>query len=167
MTQPYIGEVRMFAGDYAPPGWLLCNGDLLEITDHEPLFDVIGTTYGGDGASTFALPDLRGRVPIHNGSGFALGTADGAESVTLAAPQLPAHTHAVRATIAAGTSINPGGGVLAQTSGIKPYIEDAAVVGMSPLAVGDTGAGQAHTNLQPYLCVHFIIALYGSALSPA
>ncbi|HEY0036184.1 MAG TPA: tail fiber protein [Longimicrobium sp.] len=167
MPQPYIGEIRMFAGGYAPPGWLLCDGNLLEITDHEQLFDVIGTTYGGDGTSTFALPDLRGRVPIHHGNGFALAAAGGAEEITLTAQQVPAHSHALRATQNIGTGTNPQNDVLAQTGGLKPYIEDVASVNMSPLAISGAGAGQAHTNLQPYLCVHFMISLYGSALSPA
>lgn len=167
MSQPYIGEIRMFSGDYAPAGWLLCNGDLLDVVDNESLFQVIGTTYGGDGTTTFALPDLRGRVPIHNGSGFALGQADGVETVALAAAQLPGHTHALQGTSNTGTDTTPQGYVLAQPSGgLKLYIEDVPAVSFSSLAIGEAGAGQAHTNLQPYLGVHFIIAQYGSAPSP-
>jgi microcystin-dependent protein len=166
MPQTYIGEIRMFSGNYAPSGWMLCNGDLLDIADNEQLFDVIGTSYGGDGTSTFALPDFRGRVPVHFGNGVALAQAGGQEAVVLTAQQIPVHAHALRATQHTGTDTNPQGEVLAQTTGgVKPYIEDVPGASMSPLAIGEAGAGQAHTNLQPYLCVHFIIALYGSALS--
>lgn len=166
MPQPHIGEIRMFSGNFAPSGWLLCNGDLLEISDYEQLFEVIGTTYGGDGTSTFGLPDLRGRVPIHNGNGFALAQAGGVEAVALTGQQLPAHTHALRATQSTGTGVNPQNDVLAQTTGgLRLYIEDVTSVSMSPLAIADAGAGQPHTNLQPYLCVHFIISPYGSFLT--
>ena len=163
MPQTYIGEIRMFSANFAPTGWLLCNGDLLEISENEQLFQVIGTTYGGDGTSTFALPDLRGRLPIHSGNGFALAQAGGVEAVALTTQQLPAHTHALRGTQSTGTSTSPQNNVLARTTGsLEPYIDDVTSADMSPLAVASVGAGGAHTNMQPYRCVHFIISVYGS-----
>ena len=109
MAQPYVGEIRMFAGNFAPAGWMLCNGQLLPISENEVLFALIGTTYGGDGQSTFGLPDLRGRVPVHQGSGFTLAEQGGQETVTLTAPQLPPHTHTAAAASAPGNNDSPGG----------------------------------------------------------
>ena len=168
MAQPYIGEVRMFAGSFAPQGWLLCEGQLLPISDNETLFQVIGTTYGGDGESTFALPDLRGRVPVHHGGGTFPGDRAGAEQVTLTAPQLPAHTHALGAKVTPGNQNAPGGNALAESpGGVKPYIQDAASVPMAPAAVSVVGGSQPHDNLQPYLCINFIVALSGIFPSPS
>src|SRR5690242_21043268 len=123
MAQPYVGEIRMFAGNFAPAGWAFCEGQLLPISENQTLFQLIGTTYGGDGQSTFALPDLRGRVPIHqgtdsaNGTSFAIGETGGVETVTLTTAQIPVHTHALAATNAAGTQLNPGGNLLANSQG--------------------------------------------------
>src|SRR5437764_3978391 len=113
MAQPYVGEIRMFAGNFAPAGWMFCEGQLLPISEYETLFQLIGTTYGGDGQSTFALPDLRGRVPLHFGNGFVLAETGGAEEITLTTSQIPVHTHALEAINAAGGSPNPGNNLLA------------------------------------------------------
>src|ERR1044072_1183979 len=115
MAQPYVGEIRMFAGNFAPAGWMFCEGQLLPISEYETLFNLIGTTYGGDGQSTFALPDLRGRGPIHFGTGFTLAETRGGETVTLTVSQIPAHSHALLAQTAAGTQPNPGGNLLANS----------------------------------------------------
>ena len=164
MAQPYVGEVRMFAGNFAPAGWMFCEGQLLPISEYETLFNLIGTTYGGDGQSTFALPDLRGRVPIHFGNGFTLAETGGVEEVTLTVSQIPAHSHALLATRnpAAGTApsanVLPGIGA---TSTITPYGTDAPATPLAPQSIGSTGGSQPHTNFQPYLCVDFIISLFG------
>jgi microcystin-dependent protein len=162
MSDPYIGEIRMFAGNFAPAGWAFCEGQLLPISENDALFTLIGTTYGGDGESTFALPDLRGRLPIHQGSGFTLGVQGGAEEITLTVDQIPAHSHPLFASTANGTSPNPQGNVPAQTpTGIAPYIQDVPSAGMAAGAIGPVGGSQPHTNFQPYLCLSFIISLYG------
>ena len=166
MAQPYVGEIRMFAGNFAPAGWMFCEGQLLPISENETLFNLIGTTYGGDGQSTFALPDLRGRLPIHQGNGFILAETGGAEEITLTVQQIPAHTHPVLASTAAASSNSPVGNVAAAPTAIKLYIEDNANSSLSPLAVSAIGGSQPHTNLQPYLCVNFIISLFGIFPSP-
>lgn len=161
MAQPYVGEIRMFAGNFAPAGWMFCEGQLLPISENETLFNLIGTTYGGDGQSTFALPDLRGRIPIHQGNGFILAETGGVEEVTLTTAQIPIHTHPELATQSAGSSSNPGGGVLSKPT---PNIYNSIAsnqVAMSPLAILGTGGSQPHTNFQPYLCIDFIISLFG------
>src|SRR5213595_1820727 len=111
MAQPYVGEIRIFAGNFAPAGWMFCEGQLLPISENETLFNLIGTTYGGDGQSTFALPDLRGRIPIHQGNGFILAENGGAEEITLTVSQIPAHRHAFMATTSTATGVNPQGNV--------------------------------------------------------
>lgn len=171
MAQPYVGEIRIFAGNFAPAGWMFCEGQLLPISENETLFQLIGTTYGGDGQDTFGLPDLRGRVPVHVGSSSAgtsyqLAQADGVEDVTLTAQQLPVHSHPLAATRGAGTSASPSGRVLADPPTQPAYVEADPDVSLSFAAVTDVGGGQAHTNLQPYLCVHFIISLFGIFPSP-
>ena len=167
MAQPYVGEIRMFAGNFAPAGWAFCDGQLLPISENETLFQLIGTTYGGDGESTFALPDLRGRIPIHQGNGFILAETGGAEEITLTSSQIPSHTHALLATTANGQVPNPGGQVLATNPGnVRPYIEDGPTLNMAPAAIGPVGGSQPHTNFQPYLCVEFIISLFGLFPSP-
>jgi microcystin-dependent protein len=155
---PYVGEIRMFAGNFAPSGWELCNGQLLPINDNEALFQLIGTTYGGDGNSTFAMPDLRGRVTLHQGGAFALGEAGGVEEVALTVQQIPTHNHALVATKSAGTDSSPAGRVLATSAATKIYRESAANQGMSGQMIGSAGGSQPHSNLQPFLCIHFIIA---------
>ena len=162
MAQPYVGEIRMFAGNFAPAGWMFCEGQLLPISENETLFQLIGTTYGGDGQRTFALPDLRGRVPVHMGPTFSLATAAGVEEVTLTTNQIPIHSHPLLASQALGTATNPAGNVLAEpTGGLKPYISDVPTANMSPQAIGPVGGSQPHTNFQPYLCINYIISLFG------
>ena len=161
MAQPYVGEIRMFAGNFAPAGWMFCEGQLLPISEYETLFNLIGTTYGGDGQSTFALPDLRGRVPLHQGNGFTLAETGGVETVTLTVSQIPAHSHALLATTNQGDQVNPANNVVAQNTAVQLYIEDVTSVNCGTQAVGSTGGSQPHNNFQPYLCVDFIISLFG------
>src|SRR5439155_23356765 len=128
MAQPYVGEIRMFAGNFAPAGWMFCEGQLLPISENQTLFQLIGTTYGGDGQSTFALPDLRGRIPLHQGNGFILAENGGAEEVTLTVSQIPTHTHPFLATSDAASTATPSGSVTlarALASTITPYGSDA------------------------------------------
>lgn len=168
MSQPYVGEIRMFGGNFAPAGWMFCEGQLLPISEYETLFNLIGTTYGGDGQSTFALPDLRGRVPIHQGGGFTLAETGGVENVTLTTQQIPSHSHPLLASQDVGTQANADGNVLAQPPAgtVKLYRPAAGVVGLTPTSVGPSGGSQPHDNLQPYLCVDFIISLFGIFPSP-
>ncbi len=161
MAQPYIGEIRMFAGNFAPRGWMFCEGQLLPISENEALFQLIGTTYGGDGNDTFALPDLRGRLPIHMGNGFTLADTGGAEEVTLTVQQIPAHTHPVLSSSAPGTSSAPKDNVLAKTTTGFLYINENPNKQMAMTSINNTGGSQPHTNFQPYLCVDFIISLVG------
>src|SRR5215472_13687605 len=154
MSQPFVGEIRMFAGNFAPAGWMFCEGQLLPISENETLFNLIGTTYGGDGQSTFALPDLRGRLPIHFGNSFTLAETGGVETVTLTTAQIPVHNHACRAsTNAAGSSL-PNGAFVAQSDQFSIYDPAASDATMSPLSVSSVGGSQPHSNFQPYLCVN-------------
>lgn len=166
MAQPYVGEIRMFAGNFAPAGWMFCGGQLLPISENETLFQLIGTTYGGDGQSTFALPNLQSRIPIHQGNGFALAESGGAESVTLTINQIPAHTHPLLASSAAGTSNSPVGNVYAESASLDIYTQDVANSNMAAAAIAPIGGSQPHTNFQPYLCINFIISLFGIFPSP-
>jgi len=159
MSQPYVGEIRIFAGNFAPAGWMFCDGQLLPISEYETLFNLIGTTYGGDGQSTFALPDMRGRLPIHMGSGFVQGQIGGAETVTLTTNQIPAHPHTVLATTNSNTASLPGGNFLA--SGPDIYDQNKSGNTTMAPAIGSTGGSQPHNNFQPYLCLDFIISLFG------
>jgi len=161
MAQPYVGEIRMFAGNFAPAGWMFCEGQLLPISEYETLFNLIGTTYGGDGQSTFALPDLRGRLPMHMGNGFILAETGGAEEITLTVQQIAAHTHALLASTSAGSQNAPANNVTAASPSVTLYTGDVTDSNMSPNAVGTVGGSQPHTNFQPYLCVDFIISLFG------
>ena len=160
MAQPYVGEIRMFAGNFPPSGWMFCEGQALPISENETLFQLIGTTYGGDGQSTFALPDLRGRLPIHQGNGFTLAETGGAEEITLTVNQLPAHTHPWLCSSGAAGSKSPAGAVAAVTQG-DVYASSFSATNMAAQAVGPVGGSQPHSNFQPYLCVHFIISLFG------
>lgn len=159
MSQSYIGEIRMGGWNFAPQGWAFCDGTPLQISQNETLFALIGTTYGGDGQTTFNLPDLRGRIPVHQGKSFLMGAPGGSETVTLTPAQLPTHNHAIVCSTAAGTSGNP--------SGLAPALAPAAAYNPAgnptPMAnvLGNYGAGQPHENLMPYLCITFIIALVG------
>ena len=165
MADPFVGEIRLFAGNYAINGWTFCDGSLLPIPENEVLFALIGTTYGGDGQNTFAVPDLRGRVPVHQGSApglstYPLGQMAGTESVTLGTAQYPAHRHAVAANTASGTAA-PAGGVLAGNS-VSVYGTGAPTVAMAAQAVGAApGGGQPHNNMAPSLGLNYIISLFG------
>jgi microcystin-dependent protein len=161
MAQPYVGEIRMFGGNFAPADWMFCEGQLLPISENETLFNLIGTTYGGDGQSTFALPDLRGRVPLHQGNGFTLAETGGAEEITLTVNQISAHTHPLLVSTSVTQQTNPTDGVLGQSTQAKLYIDDVSNVSLAASVIGSTGGSQPHTNFQPYLCVDFIISLFG------
>jgi microcystin-dependent protein len=151
----------MFAGNFAPAAWRFCDGSLLPISESEALFSLIGTTYGGDGQSTFAVPDLRGRLPVHQTAGFVMGQAAGVESVTLTTATTPAHTHAFLASPNNGAQINPSGNVPARFVGNNAYLAAVPNVAMAPDSIGSYGNSQPHDNMQPYLCVSFIISLFG------
>jgi microcystin-dependent protein len=166
VAQPYVGEIRMFAGNFAPAGWMFCEGQLLPISEYETLFNLIGTTYGGDGQSTFALPDIRGRVPLHQGNGFTLAETGGAVEVTLTVQQVPSHPHAYLASQNVGTLQSPTNAVIAQSTLAKMYIQDTADQALAANSISATGGSQPHENLQPYLCVDFIISLFGIFPSP-
>jgi microcystin-dependent protein len=161
MAQPYVGEIRMFAGNFAPAGWMFCEGQLLPISENETLFNLIGTTYGGDGQSTFALPDLRGRIPLHQGNGFILAETGGAEEITLTVNQIPSHNHAMLASTAAGLNSDPSQQLTAQHPTASLYSPVPGSVSLSASVIGPVGGSQPHNNFQPYLCINFIISLFG------
>ena len=160
MSDPYIGEIRMFAGNFAPNGWLFCQGQVLSIADYDTLFNLIGTTYGGDGEVTFALPNLASRVPVHQGPGYVLGATGGAETVNLAPNQLPVHTHPALGSSSAGTSPSPSGAVW-DTGTTAEYSSAAPNLSMNPAALAPAGSGQPHDNMAPFLAINFIISLFG------
>jgi microcystin-dependent protein len=168
LAQPYVGEIRMFAGNFAPAGWMFCDGQLLPISENETLFNLIGTTYGGDGQSTFALPDLRSRVPIHHGNGFILAETGGAEEITLTVPQVAAHSHPLLGSSNVASDVNPANRVPAQTgtAGGMTYVEDVTSQNMAAAAISPVGGSQPHENRQPFLCIHFIISLFGIFPTP-
>jgi microcystin-dependent protein len=157
----------MFGGNFPPNGWMFCDGSPLAIAENDVLFQLIGTTYGGDGQETFNLPDLRGRVPVHQGtdpatgSTFTLGEQAGVESVTLTLQQIPQHNHALAATTALGTQPNPGGNLLSNSQGPQPYIQEDPDNSLNAAALTPSGGSQPHENLQPYLGINFIISLFG------
>src|SRR3954454_12363740 len=151
MAQPYVGEIRIFAGNFAPAGWMFCEGQLLPISENETLFQLIGTTYGGDGQSTFGLPDLRGRIPIHQGNGFILAESGGAEQITLTVSQIPAHTHPFLASSDQGNANGTTGAVMAKTGGALIYNAGSNPISMAPQAISAVGGSQPHNNFQPYL----------------
>jgi microcystin-dependent protein len=160
----------MFAGNFGPAGWMLCEGQLLPISEYDTLFNLIGTLYGGDGQSTFALPDLRSRIPVHTGnsggSTFQLADTGGVETVTLTTQQIPVHTHAMLASTAPGTQNSPAGNVTAASPSVTLYTADVTDSNMAGAAVTTVGGSQPHTNFQPFLCVNFIISLFGIFPSP-
>lgn len=168
MAQPYVGEIRMFGGNFAPAGWMFCEGQLLPISENETLFQLIGTTYGGDGESTFALPDLRGRIPLHQGNGLTLAETGGTEEVTLTVNQIAAHSHPLLGTNNQGTQNQPLNELLAQspTQNAFPYGTDNPPATLNAATISPVGGSQPHTNFQPYLCVDFIISLFGIFPSP-
>lgn len=166
MSEPFVGEIRMFAGNFAPRGWAFCDGQLLAVSQNDALFSLFGTIYGGDGRTTFGLPDLRGRIPIHPGSGPGLsprqlGARGGAENATLTVNQLPSHTHGLQASSNAGTDANPAGKVLGASPSVRLYRPVAASVNMNASAITSVGGSQQHTNVMPFLCINFIVALVG------
>jgi len=156
----------MFAGNFAPRGWAFCDGQLLAVSQNDALFSLFGTIYGGDGRTTFGLPDLRGRVPVHAGSGPGLsprniGAKGGAEQVTLTTNQLPSHTHPVKGTNDTADASEPGGQLPAQSTTIELYVSTASTVDFNPAAVPGVGGSGSHSNLMPFLCINFIVALFG------
>lgn len=168
MGQPYVGEIRMFAGNFAPNGWLFCEGQPLPISENDVLFQLIGTTYGGDGEETFNLPNLASRIPLHMGTGpdgttYQIGEMAGVEDVTLTVQQMPIHSHPMLASSSLASSPDPLGAVLAQsrTAGVDLYLEDIPNSALAAISVGAVGGSQPHTNMQPYLCINFIISLFG------
>jgi microcystin-dependent protein len=166
MAQPYVGEIRMFAGNFAPAGWMFCEGQLLPISENETLFQLIGTTYGGDGQSTFGLPDLRGRLPLHQGNSFILAETGGVEEVTLTVQQIPSHTHPMLGSTDPSTVLNAQNNVIGTPATATPFFAAAPNVALAPASVSPVGGSQPHTNFQPYLCVNFIISLFGIFPSP-
>lgn len=166
MAQPYIGEIRIFAGNFAPAGWMFCEGQLLPISENETLFNLIGTTYGGDGEETFALPDLRGRIPLHmgnlsGGGTYQLAETGGVEEVTLTVGQIPAHSHPMLATSNNALSAGPATNTLGGPTSLDSYRPVPPNVTLAPQSVGPAGGSQPHTNFMPYLCLDFIISLFG------
>ena len=161
MSECFIGEIRMFSGNYAPENWAMCNGQLLNISDNNVLFAVIGTTYGGDGKTTFALPDLRGRVPIHQSATYPMGQRAGTENVTLLVAELPVHTHEAQVQSAAGTTNNRANAFWAGTATNSFAVATTGLAPMSPKAVTAAGGSQAHENMMPFNTISFIIATAG------
>lgn len=161
MSSPFIGEIRMFAGNFAPVGWAFCDGSLIPISENDALFNLIGTTYGGDGQNTFALPNLQSRIPVHVGPGFALGQSGGVESVTLTTSQIPAHSHVPQGNSGTGNLPDPTGGVWAQPTTGTDYSDVAPSLVMDPAAIGSAGGSQPHDNMVPFLVVNFILSLFG------
>jgi microcystin-dependent protein len=163
---PYVGEIRMFAGNFAPNGWMFCEGQTLPISENDVLFQLIGTTYGGDGQETFNLPNLASRVPIHmgtspSGTTYQIGEMAGTEQETLTIQQIPNHNHAMTASTAAGGTNSPANGVLAASPSVQVFIVDSPDNNLNPAAVQPQGGSQPHENCQPFLCINFIISLFG------
>lgn len=168
MSQPYVGEIRMFAGNFAPAGWMFTEGQLLPISEYETLFNLIGTTYGGDGQTTFALPDLRGRLPLHMGQGpglsnYNLAQTGGVETVTLTNNTIPQHNHPLLASTTLAQGSTPQNNVTGQSGSSGKIYRPATTLNqqMAPNSIGLTGGSQPHNNFQPYLCISFIISLFG------
>ncbi len=166
MSEPFVGEIRMFAGNFAPRGWAFCDGQLLAVSQNDALFSLLGTIYGGDGRTTFGLPDLRGRIPLHQGTGPGLsprrlGLKGGAEKETLTVNQLASHNHDFNANTAVATDVAPAGKVVAHGVGVNTFAAVAQDTNLASNTISNTGGSQPHTNLMPTLCVHFIVALVG------
>lgn len=165
MSDPFIGEIRLVGFNFAPAGWALCDGQLLSIAENDALFTLIGTTYGGDGENTFALPDFRSRIPIHQGTGssgttYTIGENAGTETVTLTVNQIPAHAHPAQAQSGAGNQAGPGGNIWA-SSNLNQYNSSAADSDMNAQAITSTGGSQPHDNMMPFLTINFVISLFG------
>jgi microcystin-dependent protein len=165
MSQPYVGEIRLFAGNFAPNGWAFCDGQLLSIAENEVLFDLIGTTYGGDGVNTYALPDLRGRVPVHQGnsgqSNYVIGQNGGVENVTLAANQMPQHRHAMLASTSPAAATHGPSEVLGSSATMHLYGSGTPNMAMDPNAITPVGGNQPHDNMPPFVALSFIVSLFG------
>ena len=166
MAQPYVGEIRMFAGNFPPNGWMFCEGAPLSIAENEVLFQLIGTTYGGDGEETFNLPNLASRVPIHMGTGpdgttYQIGEAAGTEQETLTVQQIPNHTHPFTCSTDNATGGNPANQLLGQSASVQVYLEDGPNANLAANAISPVGGSQPHENTQPFLCINFIISLFG------
>lgn len=173
MSQPYVGEIRMFAGNFAPAGWAFCDGQSISIAENEVLFQLIGTIYGGDGEQTFNLPNLQSRLPIHMGKGpqvsqtYQIGEMAGVETVTLTTQQIPNHSHPLIGCAVNGTSAGPGGNFLSNSTVVQPYDAlDAANKAMAGTSIQPQGGSQPHENMPPFLCINFIISLFGVFPSP-
>jgi microcystin-dependent protein len=172
MSQPFIGEIRMFGGSFAPQGWAFCNGQSIPISENDALFQLIGTTYGGDGQETFNLPNLQSRVPVHNGQGpgitnnYQLGEAGGSEAVTLTTQTIPVHSHPALCSNAGGNSSNPAGGVWATSDTTQYATGSAPDTTMGNMPTTAVGGSQPHDNMIPFLCVSYIISLFGIFPSP-
>ncbi|NND33138.1 MAG: phage tail protein [Saprospiraceae bacterium] len=167
MSEPFVGEIRMFAGNFAPRGWAFCDGQLLAVSQNDALFSLLGTIYGGDGRTTFGLPDLRGRIPIHAGTGPGLserrlGAKAGSEDETLTVNQLPSHSHDLRVTSDLANSPNPGSNVIAKSTTIDAFISNEMVdQNLNTAAMDNSGGSRSHINLMPFICINFIISLFG------
>jgi microcystin-dependent protein len=163
MSTPYLSEIRIFGFNFPPRSWTMCNGQIMTISQNQALFSLLGTTYGGNGVQTFALPDLRGRVALGFGSGYSLGEVAGSEAVALQTAEIPSHSHSVGCTNAPGTQAAPAGAIWAKDSGdvTKAYAAPAALQPMAAGAIGNTGSGVGHENRQPGLTLNFCIALQG------
>jgi microcystin-dependent protein len=166
MAEPFLSEIRLMSFVFAPKGWALCNGQLLPINQNQALFSLLGTTFGGDGRVNFALPDLRGRVPIHVGSGHTLGERGGEQAHTLSIAEIPQHTHVLSGTSTAGTALIPVGNLLATANLPAYHLPDGNLTAMAPESVANVGGSQAHLNMQPFLTLSFCIALQGIFPSP-
>ena len=162
MPEPYVGEIRMFAGNFAPAGWALCAGQLMPISENEVLFNLIGTTYGGDGQETFAVPDLQGRVPIHQGNSHTIGEKAGVETVTLTTQQIPQHSHTANCRAADSNSGTPQNTIWAKNQTNQTiYSNVAPATNMNATALMQSGGSQPHENMMPFLTINFIISLFG------
>jgi microcystin-dependent protein len=162
MAEPYVGEIRLFSGNYAPAGWALCDGSLVAISDNETLYSLLGTIYGGDGQTTFGLPDLRGRVPIHQLPGtYTVGQMGGTESVTLTSQNLPTHSHSANTHAGNGTGSDPTARFWAGNNDLRLYSDAAPDTTFAPNAIGVAGGNQPHENMMPFVTVSYIIALTG------
>jgi microcystin-dependent protein len=161
VAQPYVGEIRMFAGNFAPAGWAFCSGQLLAISENDVLFQLIGTTYGGDGQETFGLPNLQSRIPVHWGGSVVLAQTGGVETVTLTQQQMPVHTHPIVGAATPGNQVTPIGNLSANSTSVKPYISEDQDGNFAAAAISADGGNQPHDNMMPFLVVNYIISLFG------
>jgi microcystin-dependent protein len=167
MSDPFIAEIKIISFNFPPKGWAFCNGQLLQINQNQALFSILGTTYGGDGRVTFALPNLQGRVPLHTGNGFSLGQVGGEIAHMLSISELPAHVHAVNASSSSGDTALPAnpnsnaGNILASSLNQSYRPPDQALTTLAPGSIGNAGGSQPHDNMSPYLVLNFVIALTG------